>query len=83
MHFTILRAPEQDDGTSTDEMALVAFPTQALFEKKIDQFDLIILDGFKTMGLLPDAYMENIVRLVQGGGGLLLLTDRNSLKMAP
>ncbi|UYH51498.1 glutamine amidotransferase [Candidatus Kirkpatrickella diaphorinae] len=88
VHFTILRAPEQDDGTSTDEMALVVFPTQALFEKKIDQFDLIILDGFKTMGLLPDAYMENIARFVQGGGGLLLLTgpeflEDGSLKDTP
>lgn len=88
VHFTILRAPEQDDGTSTDDMALVVFPTQTLFEKKIDQFDLIILDGFKTMGLLPDAYMDNIARFVQGGGGLLLLTgpeflEDGSLKDTP
>ncbi|MBO6037495.1 MAG: VWA domain-containing protein, partial [Acetobacter sp.] len=88
VHFTILRPPEKDDGTPISDLALIAFPVRELFEQKINQFDLIILDGFENLSLLPDAYFENIAQFVRNGGGLFLIAGPefigpNSLQNTP
>ena len=72
VHFTILRPPDKDDTTPLNELALIAFPVRELFQEKIDQFDLIILDGFENRGILPMAYLRNIADFVRAGGGLLI-----------
>ncbi len=72
VHFTILRPPERDDMTPLNELALIAFPIRELFQLKIDQFDLIILDRFQNRGILPLAYLRNIADYVRKGGALLL-----------
>ncbi len=72
VHFTILRPPEKDDLTPLNELSLIAFPVRELFQDKIDQFDLIILDRFQNRGLLPLPYLANIARYVRNGGALLL-----------
>ncbi|MCB8875617.1 hypothetical protein [Acidisoma silvae] len=72
VHFTILRPPDKDDLTPLDELALIAFPERELFEQKIANFDLIILDRFQNQGILPSAYLGNIARYVRQGGALLL-----------
>ncbi|MFS3136471.1 VWA domain-containing protein [Gluconacetobacter sacchari] len=73
VHFTILRPPDKDDGTPLSDLALIAFPVRELFQEKISQFDLIILDGFENRAILPRAYLENIAQYVRDGGGLLLI----------
>ncbi len=72
VHFTILRPPEKDDMTPLNELALIAFPIRELFQDKIKQFDLIILDRFQNRGLLPQIYLRNIADYVREGGALLL-----------
>ncbi|MBV8522437.1 MAG: hypothetical protein JOY71_09995 [Acetobacteraceae bacterium] len=72
VHFTILRPPEKDDLTPLNELALIAFPVRELFQEKIKQFDLIILDRFQNRGLLPVPYLRNIAEYVEDGGALLL-----------
>ena len=72
VHFTILRPPEKDDLTPLNELALIAFPVHELFQVKIHEFDLIILDRFQNRGLLPLAYLRNIADYVRDGGALLL-----------
>lgn len=72
VHFTILRPPDKDDLTPLDQLALIAFPERELFEQKIANFDLIILDRFQNQGILPSAYLANIARYVEDGGALLL-----------
>ena len=72
VHFTILRPPDKDDTTPLNELALIAFPVRELFQEKVNQFDLIILDGFENRGILPMAYLRNIADFVRGGGGLLV-----------
>ena len=72
VHFTILRPPEKRDGVPVSELSLIAFPTRELFMDKIDDFDLIIFDRFKRRGILPTAYLENVVRYVNEGGALLI-----------
>ncbi|AQU86912.1 hypothetical protein B0W47_04860 [Komagataeibacter nataicola] len=73
VHFTILRPPDRDDGTPLSDLALIAFPVNELFQQKVGQFDLIILDGFENRGILPEAYLRNIVNHIREGGGLLLI----------
>ena len=72
VHFTILRPPEKDDLTPLNELALIAFPVRELFQDKIGEFDLIILDRFQNRGLLPMPYLANIATRVKQGGALLL-----------
>jgi hypothetical protein len=72
VHFTILRPPEKDDLTPLNELALIAFPVRELFQDKIGEFDLIILDRFQNRGLLPTPYLANIANRVRQGGALLL-----------
>ncbi|HXC89612.1 MAG TPA: hypothetical protein VNV18_05560 [Stellaceae bacterium] len=71
VHFTILRPPEKQDGTPIRELSLIAFPIRELFDTKLDDFDLIIFDRYSQRGVIPEAYLENIVRYVQNGGALL------------
>ncbi|NLI26871.1 MAG: VWA domain-containing protein [Acetobacter sp.] len=73
VHFTILRPPSKDDGTPLSDLALIPFPIRELFYQKINQFDLIILDGFENQAILPQSYLRNIARFVRSGGGLFLI----------
>ena len=69
--FTILRAPGENIDAEPADLALVPFPVEKLFDTDIDKFDLIILDRFKTVGLLPARYLANVAAYVQNGGALL------------
>ncbi len=71
VHFTILRPPEKQDMTPVKELSLIAFPIKELFEVKLKQFDLVIFDRYEQRGILPQAYYQNIVDYVRGGGALL------------
>jgi hypothetical protein len=71
VHFTILRPPEKQDGTPIKELSLIAFPIRELFDTKLDDFDLIIFDRYSRRGVIPEAYLENVVRYVRNGGAFL------------
>src|SRR3954447_7534207 len=71
VHFTILRPPEKQDGTPIRELSLIAFPIRELFDVKLEEFDLIIFDRYSRRGIIPQAYIENVVRYVRNGGAFL------------
>lgn len=71
VHFTILRPPEKQDATPIEELSLIAFPIRELFEEKLTDFDLVIFDRYRAMGVLPNLYLDNIARWVEGGGAFL------------
>jgi hypothetical protein len=77
VHFTILRPPEKQDGTPIRDLSLIAFPIRELFDTKLDDFDLIIFDRYSRRGLIPEAYLDNVVRYVQNGGALLEASGPN------
>ncbi len=84
VHFTILRPPEKQDGTPTNELSLIAFPTRELFVTKIKEFDLIVFDRYSHQTFLPSAYFDNMVRYVREGGAMLFavgpeILNRNGL----
>jgi hypothetical protein len=88
IHFTILRPPEKQDGTPINELSLIAFPTNELFNKRIKDFHLIIFDRYAQQGVLPLIYFDNIVEYVRTGGALLIAAGpdyagRNSVWRTP
>lgn len=73
VHFTILRPPEKLDFTPLNELALIPFPTEELFERRLNEFDLIIFDRYRRRSnVLQSYYFSNIVRRVEEGGALLI-----------
>ena len=71
IHFTILRQPGKQDNVPQDELSLIPFPFQELFEEKIYGFDLIIFDRYTLNQILPPQYFENIAAYVREGGAFL------------
>lgn len=72
IHFSILRPPEKQDYTPLDELALIPFPTEELFERRLNDFDLIIFDRSPRRGILQGYYFASIARRVEQGGALLI-----------
>lgn len=72
VHFTILRPPEKDDATPLKELSLIVFPVQELFENKLNDFDLVVLDRYVVRGILPTPYYGRIADYVRQGGALLV-----------
>ena len=72
IHFTILRSPDKADPTPLNELALIAFPVRELFETRLPDFDLVILDRYRG-GELPPAYLTRLNDYVRSGGALLLV----------
>ncbi|GAA5097587.1 membrane protein [Bartonella acomydis] len=88
VHFTILRPPNKADNTPLSQLSLVVFPTRKLFVEEINNFDLIILDGYQHSSALPLIYYDYISQYVQNGGALLIVTgpeftQQNSLAKTP
>jgi hypothetical protein len=74
IHFTILRLPGETLDAPPQDIALVPFPVEQLFNTDIAKFDLIILDDFSASGLLPAQDLQNIANYVANGGALLTET---------
>ena len=72
VHFTILRPPEKDDMTPLRELSLIVFPVQELFENKLQDFDLVVLDRYVVRGILPTQYYQRLSDYVHHGGALLV-----------
>lgn len=73
VHFTILRPPLKTDITPIDELALIQFPTEELFEEKLDDFHLIIFDQYERRGVVTQSYLANMARYVEDGGALIII----------
>ncbi len=72
VHFSILRPPDKQDFTPLQELALIPFPTEELFERRLDEFDLIIFDRAPQRGILQAYYFSSIARRIEEGGALLI-----------
>lgn len=72
VHFTILRSYFSTVVAPPEELALIPFPTDALFEDKLSEFDLIIFDQYERRGVVTWEYLNNIARYVDEGGALLI-----------
>ncbi len=73
VHFTILRLPSSFDQTPPDQLALIPFPVEELFQERLGDFDLIIFDRFTLTQLMSPLYFQNLADRVRQGGGLLVV----------
>lgn len=73
VHFTILRLPSSYDPTPTEQLALIPFPVEELFEQQLPRFDLVILDRFGLTELLSPGYFGRLSAFVRDGGGMLVV----------
>ena len=81
VHFTILRSPDKRDPTPLDQLALINFPVKELFEQRLPDFDVVILDRYSS-GEIPDAYLQRLTEYVQQGGALLVAAGPDAIDLA-
>src|SRR5438445_3601265 len=72
--FFILRTPGDDTRSSQDELSLIPFPTQEIFQEQLKTFDLVI---FQDFGNRPwyhlSQYLDGIAAYVRDGGALAVI----------
>jgi len=88
IHFTVLRPPSKQDLTPVSELSLIPFPSGELFAANLKKFDLVIFDRYHRRGILPTAYLNNLVDYVLTGGAVLDIAGPSfssslSLAMSP
>lgn len=72
VHFTILRSYFSTVVAAPEELALIPFPTENLFDEKLKEFDLIIFDQYERRGVVTWEYLNNIADYVDEGGALFI-----------
>jgi uncharacterized membrane protein len=71
--FFILRTPSDLTLVPNDELSLIPFPTEELFERELKSFDLVILQNFtyRPYGMGP--YLMRLKTYVEEGGALAMI----------
>jgi len=80
--FYILREVYDDPRAPDQELALIPFPTQELFQKELFNFDLVIFQNFFGNVYMSPAYIRNLRNYVveQGGAFIYIGGPRAFLK---
>jgi uncharacterized membrane protein len=71
--FFILRTPTDLDLVMQDELSLIPFPTEELFQEQLRSFDVVFLQNFNYEPYGIGAYLGEIKKYVEEGGGLAML----------
>ncbi|HEY1587692.1 MAG TPA: hypothetical protein VGH63_18465, partial [Polyangia bacterium] len=71
--FFILRTPNDIEMVPSEELSLIPFPTEELFQEQLRSFDLVFLQNFNYGPYGIGAYLGEIKQYVQEGGGLAML----------
>jgi uncharacterized membrane protein len=76
--FFILRTPDDDVHATPNELALIPFPVDELFQEHLPSFDAVVLQDFDAQPYGLEKYLENIRRYVRRGGGLVMVGGENA-----
>jgi len=71
--FFILRTPGDDPHSSQDELSLIPFPTQEIFQEQLKTFDLVIFQNFNHRPYRMSQYLDGIAAYVRDGGAFAML----------
>ncbi|MFH0919882.1 MAG: glutamine amidotransferase [Fibrobacterota bacterium] len=71
--FYILRTVSDVVDGGNDELSLIEFPYQQLFDQEISSFDLVLFQNFSYRQFFSDYYLERVRRYVEAGGGFFIL----------
>ena len=70
--FFILRTGNDYTNAPEEELALIHFPTEQLFQDELDSFDLVVFQNFTYRGYQMEHYLPNIKRFVENGGAVIV-----------
>lgn len=71
--FFILRTNASLEVARPEELSLIPFPTQELFEERLGSFDLMIFQDFTFKGYRMSRYLPLIRDYVKKGGGFVMI----------
>jgi hypothetical protein len=72
VHFTILKPYEKEQGAALSELALIPFPENDLFLRKLTKFDVLIFDRYTYRQVLNTVHFDAISTYVRNGGAILI-----------
>lgn len=77
--FFILRTP-QDDQTHAreNELSLIPFPVDEIFDKQLRSFDLVIFQNFAYRPYRMESYLPSIRSYVEDGGAFVMIGGESS-----
>ncbi len=72
--FFILRTETDNPRVrSDDELALIPFPVDELFEEHLPSFDAVLLQDIDAVQYKLDPHLPRVARYVEAGGGLIMV----------
>jgi uncharacterized membrane protein len=71
--FFILRTLGDDSHSSPDELSLIPFPTQEIFQEQLKTFDLVIFQNFNYRPFRMSQYLAGIADYVNDGGAFAMI----------
>lgn len=71
--FFILRTPGDDPHSSQDELSLIPFPTQEIFQEQLKSFDLVLFQNFNHRPYRMSQYLSGIAAYVREGGAFAMI----------
>lgn len=77
--FYILRDPSDHYGGDDRSLSLIPFPVERLFTKELPNFKFVVIHNFTLHKFLEPQYVDNLVKYVENGGGLLFIGGERAL----
>ena len=77
--FFILRTNQSVNNVPRDELSLIPFPTEKLFESELGSFDLVIFQNFDYRPYDMRKYLPEIAKFIKEGGGFAMIGGDQSL----
>jgi len=71
--FFILRTETDDQPWNHDELSLIPFPTEEIFDEQLRSFDLVIFQNFNYAPYGVGSYLSGLRDYVLGGGALAMV----------
>ena len=76
--FFILRTPGDDSHSTQDELSLIPFPTNEIFNEQLRTFDLVIFQNFNHRPYRMSQYLDGIAAYIRDGGAFAMIGGEQS-----
>lgn len=76
--FFILRTPSDDPEVTENDLSLIPFPADKIFDTELHTFDVVIFQNFDFRPYYMARYLRNIREAVEGGLGFVMLGGEQS-----
>jgi uncharacterized membrane protein len=76
--FFILRTPADNPQAMQEDLALIPFPVDELFNDHLPSFDAVVLQDFDAQPYGLEKHLPALAKYVKSGGGLIMVGGPNS-----